>query len=285
MNLVIFGLGYSALYFAQTHGASHALTATVTTPEKAEALTKEGREVLVFSGQQRDSHLAARIADADALIVSIPPGEDGDPTLAAFGDDIARAQKLRSIVYLSTIGVYGDHHGAWVDENAACHPSNPRSIQRLLAEKAWREFGVRSSKAVHILRLAGIYGPGQNALVNLRNGTARRIIKPGQVFNRIHVEDIARAIAACLAYDGGGVWNVADDEPAPGEDVVTFAAQLLGIAPPPAIAFEVAQMSPMARSFYSETKRASNAALKRELGVALAYPTYREALRALFAAT
>jgi nucleoside-diphosphate-sugar epimerase len=284
LKFVIFGLGYSALHFAQTHGASFATTATVTTHEQAHALTRDGLDVLVFSPEENDALLQERIANADALLISIPPDQTGDPVLAAFRETIARAKNLKHIVYLSTLGVYGDHFGAWVDETSRCKPSNERSQWRLAAENDWLALGAATGKAVHVLRLAGIYGPGQNALVNLRNGTARRIIKPGQVFNRIHVEDIARAIAACLKHDGGGVWNVSDNEPAPAEDVVTDAAQLLGVEPPPAVRYEDAQMSPMARSFYAETKRASNRAMKAQLGVELAYPSYREALRAMWAA-
>lgn len=280
LKIILFGLGYSAGYFADSRGDAHQITASVTTREKALAASSERREAFVFSPEETGAGLRARIAEAEAMIVSIPPDAAGDPTLAAFGEDIARAGKLRCIVYLSTIGVYGDHQGAWVNETSDCHPVNERSQWRLNAEGAWRMLGSRTGKAVHVLRLAGIYGPGQNALVNLRKGTARRIVKPGQVFNRIHVEDIARAIEACFTH-AGGVWNVADDEPAPAEDVVTFAAELLGMEPPPLTAFEDANMSPMARSFYAETKRASNAAMKRELGVKLEYPDFRVALRAM----
>ncbi len=285
MRILIFGLGYSAHYFARTKCAGDAISATVTTGAKAEALGRDGLEVLIFPDEASAAALRARIADADALLVSVPPGESGDPVLAAFAPGIAAAPRLKRIVYLSTIGVYGDHGGALVDEASECRPSNERSQWRLAAENEWRALGARSGKAAHILRLAGIYGPGQNALVNLRQGTARRIIKQGQVFNRIHVEDIARAIAACLEREGpGGVWNVTDNEPAPAEDVVTFAADLMGMEPPPAVRFEDAAMSPMARSFYAETKRASNRAMREGLGITLAYPTYREALRALHAA-
>ncbi len=285
MNLVVFGLGYSAGYFVETRGARHDVTATVTTPEKAQALTRAGLDVFVFSNDASDPRIAGRIERTQAALVSIAPDAKGEPTLRAFADELARAPDLRRVVYLSTIGVYGDHAGAWVDEQAACRPLNERGGWRLQAEDAWRAFGLANDVAVDVLRLAGIYGPDQNALVNLRNGTARRIVKPGQVFNRIHVEDIARAIEACLAREGPGqVWNVADDEPAPAQDVVDYAAALMGVAPPPELAFDRADLSPMARSFYAECKRASNRALRERLGVRLAYPTYREALRALFAA-
>jgi nucleoside-diphosphate-sugar epimerase len=285
MNLVIFGLGYSARHFIEARADRHVATTTVTTREKARALTRPGLDVRVFSPDERDSEIDTAIADADAALVSIGPDENGDPALRAFGEAIARAPRLGTVVYLSTIGVYGDHAGAWIDETTPCAPTNERSRQRLRVENEWLALGARAGKAVHILRLAGIYGPGQNALVNLRNGTARRIVKSGQVFNRIHVADIGAAIDACLTYKGAGrVWNVCDDEPAPAEDVVTYAASLLGVEPPPPIDFATANLSPMARSFYSECKRASNRAMKQDLGVALAYPTYREAMRALLAA-
>ena len=285
MNLMIFGLGYSARHFIEARADRFDTTATVTTAEKARALSRPGRDVRVFSPDERDAGIEKAIARADAALVSIGPDEDGDPALRAYGDALARVERLRTIVYLSTIGVYGDHGGAWIDETTPCEPTNGRSRQRLRVENEWLALGARAGKSVHILRLAGIYGPGQNALVNLRNGNARRIVKPGQVFNRIHVADIGAAIDACLTYKGAGrVWNVCDDEPAPAEDVVTFAAELLGVEPPPLVDFATANLSPMARSFYSECKRASNRAMKQDLGVRLTYPTYRKAMRALLAA-
>ena len=188
MKLVIFGLGYSADYFARTRRAGEPTTATVTTAEKAAALANANMEMLVFSPDGRDARIASRVAEAEALLISIPPDAEGDPVLRDFAADIAAAPRLRTIVYLSTIGVYGDHSGAWIDETAECRPVNERSLWRLEAEKAWRALGETTGKSVHVLRLSGIYGPGQNALVNLRKGVARRIIKPGQIFNRIHVE-------------------------------------------------------------------------------------------------
>lgn len=281
MSLFIFGLGYSALHVVRQ---GERAAGTVTTTEKAEALRREGVDSCVFDGQAADPTIKSRLAAADCLLVSIPPDAAGDPVLRCFHDAIARAPRLERIVYLSTIGVYGDHAGRWVDEATEPRPVNERSRERLAAEQAWQSFAARSGRIVHILRLAGIYGPGQNALVALRSGTARRIVKPGQVFNRIHVEDIARAVAAARAHAGeSAVWNVTDDEPAPAQEVVAYAAGLLGIAPPPEIAFDDAKLSPMAASFYGESKRVANAALKQRLGVTLAFPTYREGLRSLFA--
>lgn len=185
----------------------------------------------------------------------------------------------------ATIGVYGDQGGAWIDEATPPSPTNARTRQRVEIEEAWLQLGRDSGKPVQIFRLSGIYGPGRNAITKLRNGTANRLIKPGQVFNRIHVDDIAGVLMASLAQPRqGAIYNVTDDEPGPPQDVITFAAELTGLAPPPEVPFEQAQLSPMAASFYGESKRVSNALVKREFGYAFRYPTYREALRALAAA-
>jgi nucleoside-diphosphate-sugar epimerase len=225
------------------------------------------------------------IAQADAALVSIPQTQTGDPVLAAFGDALEAAERLRSVVYLSTVGVYGDHAGAWVDEETPPQPDMTRSRDRLAAEQAWQNFGARRDIPVAILRLAGIYGPGRNALVQVARGEARCIIKPGQVFNRIHVDDIAQAIEAALTQKADGIFNVADDEPCPPGDPLVFAAQLLGRAPPAEIAFAEAAptMSPMALSFWQDCRRVRNDKLKHALGVTLRYPSYREGLRALAA--
>jgi hypothetical protein len=285
MNLFIFGYGYTSEHFAASHRPMFTdLTATVRDPQRAAALSTERLRVLPFSQDSSNASIAAGLMQADRLLISIPPGPDGDLVLPRFRDVIARAPHLSHIAYLSTVGVYGDHGGAWIDETTPCKPANDRSRWRLDAEGDWINFGRETGKSVHVLRLSGIYGPGQNALVNLRAGRARRIVKPGQVFNRIHVADIGRAIDAAFRTAGLGVWNITDDEPAPPQDVVLYAAQLLGVDPPPEIAFDEAEMTPMARSFYGECKRVSNGAMKLRLGVELAYPTYREGLAALHAA-
>ena len=286
MNLFVFGLGYSAGFFARTRaGRFDAIAATSRGVARADAPRADGIERLAFDGARHDAAVPARLAAANALLVSIPPDGADDPVLARFAAPIAAAKNLRRIVYLSTIGVYGDHDGAWVDEASATHPGSARNQARLRVEQGWLELGRASSKAVAILRLAGIYGPGRNVLVKLREGTAQRIVKPGQVFNRIHVEDISRAIeAALLPGAPGGICNVSDDEPAPPQDVMLHGAELLGMAPPPQLDFASAALSPMARSFYGENKRVRNTRLKQELGVTLAYPTYREGLAALHAA-
>ncbi|GAA0004231.1 MULTISPECIES: SDR family oxidoreductase [Bradyrhizobium] len=279
MRLFILGFGYSARHFVRRFGGTFShIAGTVRDPAKRDDLA--GIEVHPFSGSLPARETAERINDADVLLISIPPGSAGDPAIAACADVLA-AGRQRKIIYLSTIGVYGDHAGSWVDESTPPQAALDRTRMRLAAEQAWTDIGRGD---VAILRLAGIYGPGRNALVTLRAGTARRIIKPGQVFNRIHADDIASAIMAAIRHQGSGTWNVCDDEPAPPQDVIAYAAQLMGVAPPPEEAFETAEMSAMARSFYASSARVSNAKLKRELGVTLAYPTYRHALDALWRA-
>jgi NAD-dependent epimerase/dehydratase family protein len=289
-TLFCFGLGYSAQHvIAEFGGRFDRIAGTVTTREKAAAIAGAGigghkAEAFVFDGSNASPEVTAALIDAAALLVSVPPGER-DPVLARFGDTIAGAPQLQSIVYLSTVGVYGDHNGAWVDETTRTAPVSERSRARLDAEQAWAALGARADKPAAILRLAGIYGPGQNALVQVARGAAKRIDKPGQVFNRIHVADIAQAIDAAFTHRADGLFNVTDDEPTPQGAPIAFAAGLLGIPPPPEIPFSEAAktMSPMALSFYGESKRVRNAKLRRELGVALRYPDYRAGLRALFA--
>ena len=286
MNLFIFGLGFSAGYFAKQRMARNDhVSGTVRSQDKAATLYTAGLTAHVFGPNARDSAIDADLAKADALLISVPPGIGGDPVLAAYAHHIAHAPNLRWIGYLSTIGVYGDHGGAWIDEQTPATPTNARSIERAQAEQAWLAFGAKANKAVHVFRLAGIYGPGQSQLVQLARGTAKRIIKPGQVFNRIHVEDIARALDASLTRPRpGAIYNVTDNEPAPPQDVVTFAASLCNVTPPPEISLDDANLTEMGRSFYTESKRVRNDLLRNELGVTLAYPTYREGLIALRAA-
>jgi hypothetical protein len=287
-TLVCFGLGYSAEHFVGMFGDGFEhIVGTVRSAERAAVLSAHlaGRlKALIFDGKVVTPELLGAIGRADAALVSIPPDENGDPVLRVFGDDFAHARQLRSIVYLSTVGVYGDCGGEWVDEDMPAKPSSPRSRERLDAEQAWQKLGARRGIAVAILRLAGIYGPGQNALEQIARGKARRIVKPGQIFNRIHVGDIAQAIDAAFTRAASGIFNLADDDPTPAGDPIVFAAQLLGREAPPEIAFEDAapSMSPMALSFWQECRRVKNGKLKRELGVALRYPSYREGLSALF---
>jgi dTDP-4-dehydrorhamnose reductase len=286
MNLFAFGLGYTARDFIARHADRFdKIAGTVRSYYAAECLNNPRIETFLFENERTDPGIHEALAKADVLLVSIPPDTSVDPVLARFGRQLALPQRRQKIVYLSTIGVYGDRGGEWVDETRIPMPKHTRSIARLRAEKAWATLAKDKSKTIHILRLAGIYGPGRNALVALKNGTARRILKEDQVFNRIHVADISATIGALLAYDGSGeIFNVADDEPAPPQDVIAYAAKLMGIAPPPEQKLEEAELSAMALSFYDENKRASNRKLKDELGIALAYPTYREGLAALWKA-
>lgn len=282
-TLFAFGYGFSARETARRGGFAR-VVGTVRTAEKACALEAEGVEARVFDGTSADPRIADDLAQADAVLISIPPRGGDDPALAAFGEAIAESPRVSAIVYLSTLGVYGDHGGAWVDETTPPRPDNPRTRARLAAEEDWAALGTRAGKRAASLRLGGIYGPGRNAIEQLRAGTARRIVKPGQVFNRIHVADIAQAaLAAIEKSQTGAVYNVCDDEPCPPQDVIAHAATLIGMEPPPEIPFEEAQMSELAREFYAANRRVSNARLEGELGVRLLYPTYREGLAACLA--
>ncbi len=278
MRLLILGAGYSARHFVKMYGTEFSwIGGTTRSPEKMEDLRTEGIEPILFDGQTANPEFLEAISSVTHILVSAAPTAEGDPLLTAARDALAAA-KPTAICYLSTIGVYGDHKGRWVTENAECTPTSERSKQRLVAENDWLAFSEETGIPVSILRLAGIYGRGQNALCNLDKGKARRIIKEGQVFNRIHVVDIAGAIQHAFEDNASGIFNVSDDAPCPPEDVVEYAARLMGIAPPPAVAFEDADLSPMAISFYGEVKRASNAKLKGALGYKFKFPTYREAL-------
>ena len=283
MNLFVFGLGYSAQHFLQHHARDFEhIAGTVRDLVKNRSLAGS-IEILHFGPETASPDIAERLGAADVILVSVAPGTSVDPVLARYGRRIAGTRRVQKILYLSTIGVYGDQEGAWVDEKAPLTPKNERSMVRVQAEKAWMTLARDPAKTVHLLRLSGIYGPGRNALVNLAAGKARRLVKPGQVFNRIHAEDIARACAALIAHQGpSDAWNVTDDEPAPPQDVVAFAAEMMGIDPPPEQDFETAELSPMARSFYGDNKRCSNTKIK-QIGMAFAYPTYREGIAALWA--
>lgn len=282
-ELLCFGLGYSAAATAALQAADGwRISGTSTSVEGAHTLEREGYRACVFDGHGPSETVRGLVKTATHVLVSAPPDHAGDPVLLHHARDLANAPRLEWIGYLSTIGVYGDHRGAWVDETTPAHPSSQRSIRRLEAENAWIEFSARTGRRLQIFRLAGIYGPGRSPLDAVRAGTARRIIKPGQVFNRIHVDDIAAAVRRGMAGAGTHtVYNVTDDLPAPPQDVVAFAASLLGAPEPPELTIEQANLSSMAASFYAENKRVRNDRLKQDLGVALSYPTYREGLRSL----
>ncbi len=280
------GLGYCARHFLAAYPAAFdRVVGTARTPQGVAAMQAAGFEGLAFDGTALTPELAAAVADADVLLLSAPPDAAGDPLLAVAKAELTANSRLRQIIYLTTLGVYGDHQGGWVDEDTPPKAGSARLERRLAAEADWQAFGAARGVPVAVLRLAGIYGPGRNALVQVAAGEARRIEKPWQVFNRIHVDDISATIAAVLERRFEGVVNVTDDLPAPPGDPIVFAAGLLGLDPPPALPFEEAArtMSPMALTFWAASKRVRNTRLKTTLGVTLAYPTYAEGLTALHA--
>lgn len=286
-TLFCFGFGYSARLVAQRLAAEGwQIIGTSTTEVGAQGIVKAGYRGIHFDGASQSPDVSAALQEATHILLSIPPDPGGDPAFVQHGADIAAAQSVRWIGYFSTVGVYGDTGGGWVDEDTPAVPASERGQRRLAAENVWRKLGRDTGKAVNILRLPGIYGPGRSAIEDVLAGTARSIIKPGQVFNRIHVEDIASAtIAAAKRAAPDRVYNITDDEPCAPQDVVTYAAKLLGAPPPPSLDFATANLSPMARSFYSESKRVRNERMKAELVPRLAYPTYREGLAAIAAAS
>jgi len=284
-HLFCFGLGYSAQRVArQLADDGWTISATARTSATAESIRHMGYRVCPLYKDARENVIAA-LREATHLLLSAAPDASGDPLLNLIGDaDIAAFKNLQWIGYLSTVGVYGDSEGTWIDETAPLAASSVRGRRRIEAEAAWVSFAQRLNARMQIFRLAGIYGPGRSAIDRLREGTAHRIIKPDQVFNRIHVDDIAQAVIAGIAGRGSEqVYNVTDDEPGPPQDVVTFAAELLQVPPPPEVPFAQAELTPMARSFYADNKRIRNARLRQDLGVSLKFPTYRDGLRAVLA--
>lgn len=283
-HVFFFGLGYTALRLARRlKAAGWRVSGTVRDPEKAAALAgAEGVTVHAFDGTEP---MAGRpFEGVTHLVDSIPPGPDGAPPLIHHADDLRACPTLRWVGYLSTPAVYGDRQGGWAREDEAPTPGSARGERRAAAERAWIAGFDGSAVAVQVFRIAGIYGPGKgrNPLESLRAGTARIIDKPGQVFNRIHVDDIGSILLAGMAHPRhGGIYNVADDEACAPGDPIRFAADLLGVAPPEPMPFESADLSAMARSFYAECKRLDTTRIRDELGVTLTYPTYREGLAAL----
>jgi nucleoside-diphosphate-sugar epimerase len=286
-TLVCLGLGYCARHYVGEFGARfERIVGTSRSAHDARRVAGREVEMLAFDGITATPDLVAAVTQADALLVSAAPADGHDPVLAALGMAIAQAPQLATVVYLSSLGVYADSAGDWIDESAPTSAERARRGSRVDAEHAWQELGARRQLPVALLRLGGIYGPGQNGMIRLLHGGAHRIAKPGHVSNRIHVADIAQAIDAAFARRADGIFNVVDDEPAPPSEQIAFAARLLGIEPPPEIAYAQAAgvVSAFALSFYDGCIRARNDKLKRELGVVLRYPTYREGLRALHAA-
>ena len=280
-RLFCFGLGYTALALArQLTAEGWRIAGTTRATDKHARLADEGFDIYGFARDLPLEDPAAALTGTTHVLASIAPDESGDPVLAHHLAELRRCAALEWVGYLSTTGVYGARDGAWVDEADAVAPTMPRTRRRVAAEGHWLASGLPA----HIFRLAGIYGPGpgRNALDTVRTGTARRIVKPGQVFGRVHVDDIVQVLRASMARPNpGAIYNVADDEPAPPQDVITFACELLGVAPPPEVPYEQAELSPMAHSFYADNRRVDNTRIKRELGVMLRYPTYRAGLRAI----
>ena len=281
MKLFCFGFGYTANTLVDRIGGRDIAIAGTRT--RADIDATKGIDIAAYRGDGRNAKVAALLANTTHVLVSIPPDLEGCATARDFGADLAALPDLAWIGYLSTIGVYGDAKGGWVDEDTPANPQSERSLKRLRAENQWRAFGQTHKKHVDIFRLPGIYGPGRSMIEALRSGTAKRIIKPGQVFNRIHADDIALALDAAMTaakprQPGFGLYNVTDDEPSPPQDVVVYAAELLGLLPPPEIAFADAKLSPMGSSFYAESKRVRNTRLKLVFGLSLQFPTYREGL-------
>ncbi len=280
--LLTLGHGYTARALAARLDPEWRVVGTVRARAACDDLRAEHVAPLLWDNREA---VEEAVGAATHLLISAAPDAEGCPVLARFRAAFERAERLRWVGYLSTTAVYGDRGGDWVDENSELRPSSRRGHWRVAAEEAWFQLGERTGLPVHVFRLAGIYGPGRSAFDKLRDGRARRIIKPGQVFSRIHVADIASVLLASMAKpDPGQAYNVADDEPAPPQDVIVHAAGLLGVEPPPEEPFETAEMTPMARSFYGENKRVSNERIKTDLGVVLTYPNYRAGLAAILAA-
>jgi len=285
MKLFCFGYGFSSSTTADFLRFSFDKTqvfGTVRSEEKAERLRANGITAHLFDGTAPGLTLGPDLRAATHVVLSIAPGEQGDPALVHHRADLDAATDLQWLCYYSTVGVYGDFGGAWIDESAPLVPRNDRSDRRVLAEQAWRDYAAERGVPLTILRLAGIYGPGRSTFDKLRDGTSRRIVKPGQVFNRIHVADIGRVTGLAALARLEGTFNLGDDEPAPPQVVIEHAAAMIGMDLPPAQDFATAEMSPMQRSFYADNKRVSNQAIKTALGIELLYPTYREGLASVW---
>ena len=282
-RLFCFGLGYTAEAMARhVLAQGWRVAGTTRSPDKAARLGALGIETFIFNHGQSLSDPAAALAGTTHLLISVPPDAEGDPVADRYGTQIGAIPDLAWAGYLSTSGVYGNRDGGWVDEDSELLPTGERGRMRVAAERSWLELGRREGLPIHIFRLAGIYGPGRNALESVKAGIAKRIDKPGQVFSRIHVEDIVRVLMASIARPKPGrVYNVCDDKPAPPAEVVDYACDLLDTPPPPLVPLDEAKLSPMGRSFYRDNKRVGNQRIKEELGVELRYPDYRAGLVAL----
>lgn len=280
-ELLVLGCGYAARVLARDLIAQGwRVTGTTRSPEGAAALQALGITPVIWPGD--DAGLAAALERAGHVLASAAPGPAGDPFIEALRPRLL-GMRPRWLGYFSTTGVYGDAQGGWVDEDTPLNPATPRGAARVMTERQWQVLAREGGHVLTVFRLPGIYGPGRSAFDRLRSGEARSIVKPGQVFSRVHVADIARFVAATLAAPRPAVWNLCDDEPAPPQDVLAHAARLLGLPPPPEVPLALANLSPMAASFYAESKRVSNARIKAALGLDPLYPSYREGLAAILA--
>ena len=278
MKLFIFGYGYSARAIAcELISQCDWIAGTSRSEEKRATMEAHGLKAFAFDGVNANPDISNALREATHILISTGPDAEGDPVLRTHAKDIETSSTLEWLGYLSTVGVYGNHDGAWVNEETECRPVSKRSIQRVAAETAWQDLAKQLDKPLGIYRLAGIYGPGRNQMIKLEAGTCRAINKPGQVFNRIHVDDIALAVGKAARLKHDGILNVCDDEPAPPQEVIAYCADLLGIERPIEIPFEDADMTPMGRSFYGENKRCENKKLHQLIGGPMRFPTYRDA--------
>lgn len=286
-KLFCFGYGYSCDYLGHDlmQDPNWTIAGTTRTQEKKETLKNRGIKAHIFDYERPLPDPALILQDTTHLIISTPPGDIGDPAFAAHAQDLLDIKTLEWVGYLSTTGVYGDRGGDWVDEESELRPSSKRGSRRAKAEEQWLSLLKSHDLPVHIFRLAGIYGPGRSALDTVRVGTARRIEKPGHIFSRIHVEDIAQTLKTSMEKPKAGrIYNLCDNKPAPSHEIVSYACELLNRPKPPLTPFETADMTPMARSFYSDNKRVKNDRIKEELGVTLKYPDYKSGLKACYEA-
>lgn len=280
-SIFCFGFGYTANFLSvRLSSAGWKIAGTTTNPDKKKYLKENGIKAWLFDDSHTIPDPFDTFSSVTHVLLSVPPDGDGDPVFAAHAEDLAAMKNLEWVGYLSTTAVYGNQDGNWVDETTPTTPSSRRGSLRLKAEQQWQSLHLNEGLPLHIFRLSGIYGPGRSAIDSVRSGTARRIEKPGQAFNRIHVEDIAQTLIASMNKPNpGSIYNLADDLPSPSHEVIQFACNLIGIDPPPLIPFDQAELAPIVRSFYKDNKRIRNDKIKKELGVSLIHPDYRSGLQ------
>lgn len=282
-KLFCFGYGYSCDYLGyelQQRGGWSVIGTTRDLQKKA-LMAERGIKAFIFDYEKPLNDPALFLDGVTHLLISTPPGDDGDPVFLMHANDILKQESIQWVGYLSSTSVYGDHAGGWVDETTEAQPISKRGSRRLKAEQQWLSLCKSHNLPVHIFRIAGIYGPGRSALDSVRAGVARCIDKPGHVFSRIHVDDIVQVLIASMQNpQTGAIYNICDDNPVASHEVIQYACRLLGQEPPPLVPFEEADMAPIARSFYKDNKRVRNDKIKTELGVALRYPDYKAGLQA-----